>query len=155
MTQQAIRRALISVYDKTGVEELGRGLAEAGVEIVSTGSTAARLTAAGVAVTPVESVTGFPECFEGRVKTLHPKVHAGLLADRTKAEHRAQLAELDIAPFDLVVVNLYPSRGRRLRPALPRSASKIDIGGPAMVRAAAKNHASVAVSWTRPATATS
>ncbi|MDD6791111.1 MAG: bifunctional phosphoribosylaminoimidazolecarboxamide formyltransferase/IMP cyclohydrolase, partial [Thermobifida fusca] len=108
MTQQAIRRALISVYDKTGVEELGRGLAEAGVEIVSTGSTAARLTAAGVAVTPVESVTGFPECFEGRVKTLHPKVHAGLLADRTKAEHRAQLAELDIAPFDLVVVNLYP-----------------------------------------------
>ncbi len=146
MTQQAIRRALISVYDKTGVEELGRGLAEAGVEIVSTGSTAARLTAAGVAVTPVESVTGFPECFEGRVKTLHPKVHAGLLADRTKAEHRAQLAELDIAPFDLVVVNLYPFADTVASGASPEECiEKIDIGGPAMVRAAAKNHASVAV----------
>src|SRR5690606_7676341 len=146
VTQQAIRRALISVYDKTGVEELGRGLAEAGVEIVSTGSTAARLTAAGVAVTPVESVTGFPECFEGRVKTLHPKVHAGLLADRTKADHRAQLDELGIAPFDLVVVNLYPFADTVASGASPQECiEKIDIGGPAMVRAAAKNHASVAV----------
>ena len=146
MTQQAIRRALISVYDKTGVEELGLGLAEAGVEIVSTGSTASRLAEAGVEVTPVEDVTGFPECFEGRVKTLHPKVHAGLLADRTKADHRAQLDELGIAPFDLVVVNLYPFADTVASGASPQECiEKIDIGGPAMVRAAAKNHASVAV----------
>src|SRR5690606_26134472 len=108
VTRQAIRRALISVYDKTGLEALGRGLAEAGVEIVSTGSTASRLADAGVPVTPVEQVTGFPECLEGRVKTLHPKVHAGLLADRRKEDHRAALAELGVDPFDLVVVNLYP-----------------------------------------------
>ncbi|KUP96294.1 bifunctional phosphoribosylaminoimidazolecarboxamide formyltransferase/IMP cyclohydrolase [Thermobifida cellulosilytica] len=146
MTQQAVRRALISVYDKTGVEALGLGLAEAGVEIVSTGSTASRLAAAGVQVTPVEDVTGFPECFEGRVKTLHPKVHAGLLADRTKADHRAQLDELGIAPFDLVVVNLYPFADTVASGASPEECiEKIDIGGPAMVRAAAKNHASVAV----------
>ncbi len=146
MTQQAVRRALISVYDKTGVEALGLGLAEAGGEIVSTGSTASRLAAAGVQVTPVEDVTGFPECFEGRVKTLHPKVHAGLLADRTKADHRAQLDELGIAPFDLVVVNLYPFADTVASGASPEECiEKIDIGGPAMVRAAAKNHASVAV----------
>jgi len=146
VTQQAVRRALISVYDKTGVEALGLGLAEAGVEIVSTGSTASRLAAAGVQVTPVEDVTGFPECFEGRVKTLHPKVHAGLLADRTKADHRAQLDELGIAPFDLVVVNLYPFADTVASGASPEECiEKIDIGGPAMVRAAAKNHASVAV----------
>ncbi|GAA3760696.1 phosphoribosylaminoimidazolecarboxamide formyltransferase/IMP cyclohydrolase [Spinactinospora alkalitolerans] len=146
MSQQAVRRALISVYDKTGLEELAYGLAEAGVEIVSTGSTAARLAAVDVPVTPVEDVTGFPECLEGRVKTLHPKVHAGLLADRTKAEHRATLEELDIAPFDLVVVNLYPFAETVASGASPQECiEKIDIGGPAMVRAAAKNHAGVAV----------
>ncbi|MFC7331195.1 bifunctional phosphoribosylaminoimidazolecarboxamide formyltransferase/IMP cyclohydrolase [Marinactinospora rubrisoli] len=146
MSQQAIRRALISVYDKTGLEELALGLAEAGVEIVSTGSTAARLAAIEVPVTPVEEVTGFPECLEGRVKTLHPKVHAGLLADQAKAEHRTTLAELGIEPFDLLVVNLYPFRETVASGASPEECiEKIDIGGPAMVRAAAKNHASVAV----------
>jgi phosphoribosylaminoimidazolecarboxamide formyltransferase/IMP cyclohydrolase len=134
------------VYDKTGLEELGYGLAEAGVEIVSTGSTAARLTAVDVPVTPVEDVTGFPECLEGRVKTLHPKVHAGILADRSKAEHRATLEDLGIAPFDLVVVNLYPFRDTVASGASPAECiEKIDIGGPAMVRAAAKNHGDVAV----------
>ena len=103
-----IRRALVSVYDKTGLVELGRALAEAGVEIVSTGSTAATLAAAGVPVTPVEQVTGFPECLDGRVKTLHPHIHAGLLADLRLPSHRSQLAELGIAPFELVVSNLYP-----------------------------------------------
>ncbi|MDA8370041.1 MAG: bifunctional phosphoribosylaminoimidazolecarboxamide formyltransferase/IMP cyclohydrolase [Nocardiopsaceae bacterium] len=146
MSQQAIRRALISVYDKTGLEELAYGLAEAGVEIVSTGSTAARLTEADIPVTPIEDVTGFPECLEGRVKTLHPKVHAGLLADRTKDDHRATLDDLGIAPFDLLVVNLYPFRQTVASGASPEECiEKIDIGGPAMVRAAAKNHGSVAV----------
>ncbi|MBB6170013.1 phosphoribosylaminoimidazolecarboxamide formyltransferase/IMP cyclohydrolase [Nocardiopsis mwathae] len=146
MSQQAVRRALISVYDKTGLEELGYGLAEAGVEIVSTGSTAARLTAVEVPVTPVEDVTGFPECLDGRVKTLHPRVHAGLLADRAKEEHRAALDELDVEPFDLVVVNLYPFRETVASGSSPEECiEKIDIGGPAMVRAAAKNHGSVAV----------
>ncbi|MBB4933986.1 phosphoribosylaminoimidazolecarboxamide formyltransferase/IMP cyclohydrolase [Lipingzhangella halophila] len=146
MSQQAIRRALISVYDKTGLEELGYGLAEAGVEIVSTGSTAARLREVDVPVTPVEDVTGFPECLDGRVKTLHPNVHAGLLADRTRAEHRTALDDLGIAPFDLVVVNLYPFQETVASGASPEECvEKIDIGGPAMVRASAKNHTSVAV----------
>ncbi|WP_046469787.1 bifunctional phosphoribosylaminoimidazolecarboxamide formyltransferase/IMP cyclohydrolase [Allosalinactinospora lopnorensis] len=146
MTQQPVRRALISVYDKTGLEELGYGLAEAGVEIVSTGSTAARLMEVDVPVTPVEDVTGFPECLEGRVKTLHPNVHAGLLADRSKADHRAALDELGIAPFDLLVVNLYPFRETVASGASPEACiEKIDIGGPAMIRASAKNHVGVAV----------
>ncbi len=146
MSQQAIRRALISVYDKTGVEELGYGLAEAGVEIVSTGSTAARLREVDIPVTPVEEVTGFPECLDGRVKTLHPNVHAGLLADRTRADHRDALDDLEVAPFDLLVVNLYPFQDTVASGATPdECVAKIDIGGPAMVRAAAKNHASVAV----------
>ncbi len=146
MTQQAIRRALISVYDKTGLEELGIGLAEAGVEIVSTGSTAARLSAADIPVTPVEDVTGFPEIMEGRVKTLHPSVHAGLLADRNNPEHVARIKELGIAPFDLVVVNLYPFQDTVASGASEADCiEKIDIGGPAMVRASAKNHGSVAV----------
>ncbi|RNL82299.1 bifunctional phosphoribosylaminoimidazolecarboxamide formyltransferase/IMP cyclohydrolase [Halostreptopolyspora alba] len=146
MSQQAIRRALISVYDKTGLEELGYGLAEAGVEIVSTGSTAARLREVDVPVTPVEDVTGFPECLDGRVKTLHPNVHAGLLADRTRPEHQSALDDLGIAPFDLVVVNLYPFQEAVASGAPPEECvEKIDIGGPAMVRASAKNHASVAV----------
>jgi phosphoribosylaminoimidazolecarboxamide formyltransferase/IMP cyclohydrolase len=141
-----VRRALLGVYDKTGVEELARGLAEAGVELVSTGATAARIAAAGVAVTPVEQVTGFPECLDGRVKTLHPAVHAGILADRRRPEHVQQLEELDIAAFDLVVVNLYPFSETVASGASPdECVEQIDIGGPAMVRAAAKNHPSVAV----------
>ena len=108
MTRILIRRALISVYDKTGLGELASGLHEAGVEIVSTGSTAARISAAGVPVTPVEKLTGFPECLDGRVKTLHPRVHAGLLADTANPGHEAQLAELDIEPFQLLISNLYP-----------------------------------------------
>jgi phosphoribosylaminoimidazolecarboxamide formyltransferase/IMP cyclohydrolase len=141
-----IRRALLGVYDKTGVEELAAGLAAAGVELVSTGATARRIAEAGIPVTPVEQVTGFPECLDGRVKTLHPAVHAGILADRRKPEHVAQLEELGIAPFDLVVVNLYPFTETVASGASPdECVEQIDIGGPAMVRAAAKNHPSVAV----------
>ena len=141
-----IRRALISVYDKTGLEDLASGLHAAGVEIVSTGSTAARIAAAGVPVTPVEELTGFPECLDGRVKTLHPRVHAGLLADTADAAHQAQLAELGIAPFQLLVSNLYPFEATVASGAAPEQCvEQIDIGGPTMVRAAAKNHGSVAV----------
>jgi len=144
--RKPIRRALLGVYDKSGIEELAAGLAAAGVELVSTGATAARIAAAGVPVTPVEQVTGFPECLDGRVKTLHPAVHAGILADRRKPEHVAQLDELGIAPFDLVVVNLYPFTETVASGASPdECVEQIDIGGPAMVRAAAKNHPSVAV----------
>ncbi|WAL65055.1 bifunctional phosphoribosylaminoimidazolecarboxamide formyltransferase/IMP cyclohydrolase [Amycolatopsis cynarae] len=144
--RRAVRRALIGVSDKTGLLELGTALHAAGVEIVSTGGTAKTLADAGVPVTPVEEVTGFPESFDGRVKTLHPRVHAGLLADRNRPEHEAQLRELDIAPFDLLVVNLYPFRQTVLSGAGEEDCiENIDIGGPAMVRAAAKNHGSVAV----------
>ncbi|KMS79727.1 phosphoribosylaminoimidazolecarboxamide formyltransferase [Streptomyces leeuwenhoekii] len=144
--KRPIRRALVSVYDKTGLEELARGLHEAGVELVSTGSTAARIAAAGVPVTKVEELTGFPECLDGRVKTLHPKVHAGILADLRLDAHRQQLDELGVAPFDLVVVNLYPFRETVASGATPdECVEQIDIGGPSMVRAAAKNHPSVAV----------
>ncbi|MEV8043134.1 bifunctional phosphoribosylaminoimidazolecarboxamide formyltransferase/IMP cyclohydrolase [Streptomyces griseoluteus] len=145
-TKRPIRRALVSVYDKTGLEDLARGLHEAGVELVSTGSTAARIAAAGVPVTKVEELTGFPECLDGRVKTLHPKVHAGILADLRLDSHREQLAELGVTPFDLVVVNLYPFRETVASGASPdECVEQIDIGGPSMVRAAAKNHPSVAV----------
>ncbi|HTE71860.1 MAG TPA: bifunctional phosphoribosylaminoimidazolecarboxamide formyltransferase/IMP cyclohydrolase [Actinomycetes bacterium] len=141
-----VRRALVSVYDKTGLAELATGLHAAGVALVSTGSTAARIAAAGVPVTPVEAVTGFPECLDGRVKTLHPAVHAGILADRRLASHRDQLADLGVEAFDLVVVNLYPFRDTVASGADPDACvEQIDIGGPAMVRSAAKNHASVAV----------
>ncbi|MCA0146150.1 bifunctional phosphoribosylaminoimidazolecarboxamide formyltransferase/IMP cyclohydrolase [Blastococcus sp. LR1] len=141
-----IRRALLGVYDKTGIEELARGLAAAGVELVSTGATARRIAEAGVPVTPVEQVTGFPECLDGRVKTLHPAVHAGILADRRKPDHVAQLEDLGIAAFDLVVVNLYPFTETVASGATSdECVEQIDIGGPAMVRAAAKNHPSVAV----------
>ncbi|RJU01780.1 bifunctional phosphoribosylaminoimidazolecarboxamide formyltransferase/IMP cyclohydrolase PurH [Arthrobacter frigidicola] len=141
-----IRRALISVYDKTGLEDLARGLSAAGVALVSTGSTASRIAAAGVPVTEVSEVTGFPECLDGRVKTLHPKIHAGILADRRRDEHVAQLAELDVEAFDLVVVNLYPFVETVRSGAAPDDVvEQIDIGGPAMVRSAAKNHPSVAV----------
>ncbi|MGK2904506.1 MAG: bifunctional phosphoribosylaminoimidazolecarboxamide formyltransferase/IMP cyclohydrolase [Mycobacterium sp.] len=144
--KRPIRRALISVYDKTGLAELARGLHDAGVSIVSTGSTAKTIAGAGVPVTPVEDVTGFPEVLDGRVKTLHPKVHAGLLADLRKPEHEAALTELGIAPFELVVVNLYPFSETVSSGAAPdECVEQIDIGGPSMVRAAAKNHPSVAV----------
>ncbi|WTB89077.1 bifunctional phosphoribosylaminoimidazolecarboxamide formyltransferase/IMP cyclohydrolase [Streptomyces cellulosae] len=144
--KRAIRRALVSVYDKTGLEDLTRGLHEAGVELVSTGSTAAKIAAAGVPVTKVEELTGFPECLDGRVKTLHPKVHAGILADLRLADHEQQLKDLGVEPFDLVVVNLYPFRETVASGATPdECVEQIDIGGPSMVRAAAKNHPSVAV----------
>jgi phosphoribosylaminoimidazolecarboxamide formyltransferase / IMP cyclohydrolase len=146
VSKRPIRRALVSVYDKTGLDALGRALADAGVEVVSTGSTAARLRDDGVEVIPVEQLTGFPECLDGRVKTLHPKVHAGILADLRKPEHEQQLRELDVAPFDLVVVNLYPFAQTVASGAAPdECVEQIDIGGPSMVRAAAKNHPSVAV----------
>ncbi|MEU5028502.1 bifunctional phosphoribosylaminoimidazolecarboxamide formyltransferase/IMP cyclohydrolase [Streptomyces milbemycinicus] len=145
-TKRPIRRALVSVYDKSGLEELARGLDAAGVQLVSTGSTAAKIAAAGVPVTKVEELTGFPECLDGRVKTLHPRVHAGILADQRLDSHREQLAELGVDPFELVVVNLYPFRETVASGASPdECVEQIDIGGPSMVRAAAKNHPSVAV----------
>ncbi|WP_406142393.1 bifunctional phosphoribosylaminoimidazolecarboxamide formyltransferase/IMP cyclohydrolase [Streptomyces sp. NBC_01089] len=145
-TVKPIRRALVSVYDKSGLEELALGLHEAGVTLVSTGSTAAKIAAAGVPVTKVEELTGFPECLDGRVKTLHPRVHAGILADLRLEDHRRQLAELEVEPFDLVVVNLYPFSETVASGATPdECVEQIDIGGPSMVRAAAKNHPSVAV----------
>ena len=141
-----VRRALVSVYDKTGLVPLAQALADAGVEIVSTGSTSATIAAAGLAVTPVEEVTGFPECLEGRVKTLHPAVHAGILADRRKPDHLDQLGTLGVAPIDLVVVNLYPFSDTVASGApFDACVEQIDIGGPTMVRAAAKNHPAVAV----------
>jgi phosphoribosylaminoimidazolecarboxamide formyltransferase/IMP cyclohydrolase len=142
----AIKRALISVWDKTGVLDLAHALADAGVEIVSTGSTADHIQGAGIAVTSVEEVTGFPEALDGRVKTLHPRIHAGLLAVRENEAHGSQLAELTIEPFELLVSNLYPFSATVASGATPdECVEQIDIGGPAMVRAAAKNHASVAV----------
>jgi phosphoribosylaminoimidazolecarboxamide formyltransferase/IMP cyclohydrolase len=146
MTKIVVRRALISVYDKSGLDDLARGLHEAGVEIVSTGSTAARIRDLGVPVTPVDEVTGFPEILGGRVKTLHPHVHAGLLADQNDPEHLATIDELGIAPFQLLVSNLYPFRETVASGATPPEiVEQIDIGGPAMVRASAKNHGSIAV----------
>ncbi|MGB8403342.1 MAG: bifunctional phosphoribosylaminoimidazolecarboxamide formyltransferase/IMP cyclohydrolase [Mycobacterium sp.] len=145
-TRRPIRRALISVYDKTGLTELARGLHDAGVTLVSTGSTAKTIAADGIPVTPVEEVTGFPEVLDGRVKTLHPRVHAGLLADTRKAEHLAALTELGVEAFELVVVNLYPfSETVDSGATEDECVEQIDIGGPSMVRAAAKNHPSVAV----------
>ncbi|MBA4248206.1 MAG: bifunctional phosphoribosylaminoimidazolecarboxamide formyltransferase/inosine monophosphate cyclohydrolase [Microbacterium sp.] len=141
-----VRRALISVSDKSGLLELAAALAEGGVEMVSTGSTAATIAAAGHHVTEVAEVTGFAETLDGRVKTLHPKVHAGILADLRLASHEAQLIDLGVTPFDLVIVNLYPfvetvASGAQGDVVI----EQIDIGGPAMVRAAAKNHANVAI----------
>ncbi|GAA4193811.1 MULTISPECIES: bifunctional phosphoribosylaminoimidazolecarboxamide formyltransferase/IMP cyclohydrolase [Microbispora] len=146
MTRIAIRRALITVYDKTGLEDLARGLEAAGVEIVSTGGTAAAIASYGVPVTRVESLTGFPECLDGRVKTLHPRVHAGLLADGGNPSHVKQLEELEIEQFQLAVVNLYPFAATVASGASDAECvEQIDIGGPAMIRAAAKNHGTVAV----------
>ncbi len=141
-----IRRALISVSDKTGLLELAEALIASGVEIVSTGSTAAMIAAAGHPVTEVASVTGFPESLDGRVKTLHPAVHGGLLADLRLEDHERQLDELGIAPFQLAVVNLYPFAATVAAGAGPAEViEQIDIGGPAVVRASAKNHANVAI----------
>lgn len=145
-TRRPVRRALLSVYDKSGLVELATALHAAGVELVSTGSTAGTVAAAGIPVTRVEDLTGFPECLDGRVKTLHPRVHAGILADTRRPEHLAQLDELGVAPFELVVVNLYPFTQTVASGATPdECVEQIDIGGPSMVRAAAKNHPSVAV----------
>jgi phosphoribosylaminoimidazolecarboxamide formyltransferase/IMP cyclohydrolase len=141
-----VRRALVSVYDKTGLDDLVRGLSEAGVTLVSTGGSAARIESLGLPVTKVEDLTGFPECLDGRVKTLHPKVHAGILADRRLDSHVQQLADLGVEPFDLVVSNLYPFVQTVASGASPdECVEQIDIGGPSMVRAAAKNHPSVAI----------
>jgi phosphoribosylaminoimidazolecarboxamide formyltransferase/IMP cyclohydrolase len=141
------RRALLSVSDKTGLAELGRGLVERGFELVSTGGTARALREAGLPVTDVGAVTGFPEMMDGRVKTLHPAIHGGILADRRRAAHREAILAAGIAPFELVVVNLYPFAAAADREGITLDdlVEEIDIGGPAMVRAAAKNHASVAI----------
>ncbi|CAM3967565.1 bifunctional phosphoribosylaminoimidazolecarboxamide formyltransferase/IMP cyclohydrolase [Nocardia ninae] len=144
--RKAIKRALVSVYDKTGLIELATGLHAAGIELVSTGSTAGKIADAGIPVTKVEELTGFPETLDGRVKTLHPRVHAGILADTRKPEHVEQLVELGVEAFQLVVVNLYPFTETVASGASPdECVEQIDIGGPSMVRAAAKNHPSVAV----------
>ena len=141
-----LTRALVSVYDKTGLEDLVRGLHEAGVALVSTGGSAKLIDGLGIPVTRVEDLTGFPECLDGRVKTLHPRVHAGILADRRLDSHVAQLADLGVEPFDLVVCNLYPFTQTVASGAAPdECVEQIDIGGPSMVRAAAKNHPSVAI----------
>ena len=146
MVRKKISRALVSVYDKTGLVELGKSLEKNGIEILSTGSTAKTLRDAGVAVIPVEEYTGFPEMLGGRVKTLHPRIHGGILADQNDPDHIAQLAAQNIAPFDLIVINLYPftetiASGAKFEECI----EQIDIGGPSMLRGAAKNHNSVAV----------
>ncbi|MFE3546097.1 bifunctional phosphoribosylaminoimidazolecarboxamide formyltransferase/IMP cyclohydrolase [Nocardia sp. NPDC059177] len=144
--RKAIRRALVSVYDKTGLVELATGLHAAGVELVSTGSTAGKIAEAGIPVTKVEDLTGFPETLDGRVKTLHPRVHAGILADTRRPEHVEQLVELGVEAFQLVVVNLYPfTQTVASGASVDECVEQIDIGGPSMVRAAAKNHPSVGV----------
>ncbi|TCK00039.1 bifunctional phosphoribosylaminoimidazolecarboxamide formyltransferase/IMP cyclohydrolase [Nocardia alba] len=144
--RKAIQRALVSVYDKTGLIELATGLHAAGVELVSTGSTAGKIAEAGIPVTRVEELTGFPETLDGRVKTLHPRVHAGILADTRRAEHVEQLVELGVEAFELVVVNLYPfTQTVASGASVDECVEQIDIGGPSMVRAAAKNHPSVGV----------
>lgn len=146
MTKKIIKRALVSVYDKTGIVELGHALQRAQVEILSTGSTAATLREAGIDVTDVSSYTGFPEIMGGRVKTLHPRIHSGILADQSNPEHLKAIADLDIAPFDLVVINLYPFAETIASGAtFEQCIEQIDIGGPSMLRGAGKNHGSVAV----------
>jgi phosphoribosylaminoimidazolecarboxamide formyltransferase/IMP cyclohydrolase len=146
MTTTPIRRALLSVSDKTGFVELSRALAGHGVELVSTGGTAAALKAAGIAVRDVAELTGFPEMMDGRVKTLHPKVHGGLLAIRGNVEHERAATAHGIAPIDLLVANLYPFEATLAKGGdYDACVENIDIGGPAMIRAAAKNHAGVTV----------
>ena len=144
--RKPIRRALVSVYNKDRLIEIGKALSAAGIEIISTGSTAKNLAEAGIAVTEVSAYTGFPEIMDGRVKTLHPCVHGGILADQNNPEHLAAIAELDIKPFDLVIINLYPFAETIASGAnFEDSIEQIDIGGPSMLRGAAKNHGSVAV----------
>ena len=144
--KREIRRALVSVWDKTGLEDVARALHAKGVQIVSTGSTAAKIAALGIPVQQVSEVTGFPECLDGRVKTLHPNVHGGLLADVRLDSHREQLASFGIEPFQLLVVNLYPFVDTVMSGASQEECiEQIDIGGPAMVRGSAKNHANMAV----------
>jgi phosphoribosylaminoimidazolecarboxamide formyltransferase/IMP cyclohydrolase len=141
-----VRRAVLAVYDKTGIVDLARALVELGATLVSSGGTAETLRDAGIPVTPVEEITAFPEMLGGRVKTLHPKIHGGLLADRRRSKHVEELAEQGIEPFDLLVCNLYPFRETVASGAGADDViEKIDIGGPAMVRAGAKNFASVGV----------
>jgi phosphoribosylaminoimidazolecarboxamide formyltransferase/IMP cyclohydrolase len=144
--RKQVRRALISVYDKNRLEEIGKALSAAGVEILSTGSTARTLTAAGIKCTEVSEVTGFPEILGGRVKTLHPTIHSGILADQNNPEHMSAIKELGIEPFDLVIINLYPfaetiSSGASFAECI----EQIDIGGPSVLRGAAKNHESLSV----------
>ena len=144
--RKPIHRALVSVYDKDRLIEIGNALSAAGIEILSTGSTAKNLAEAGIAVTEVSDYTGFPEIMDGRVKTLHPRVHGGILADQNNPEHLAAIAGLDIKPFDLVIINLYPFAETIATGAnFEESIEQIDIGGPSMLRGAAKNHGSVAV----------
>ena len=144
--RKSIRRALVSVYDKDRLIEIGNALSSTGVEILSTGSTAKTLQKAGISVTEVSQYTGFPEIMGGRVKTLHPRVHSGILADQNNPEHLAAIKELDIEPFDLVVINLYPFAATIASGAdYAECIEQIDIGGPSMLRGAAKNHDSVAV----------
>lgn len=142
-----IERALISVSDKNGLLELAGALHEMGVEIVSTGGTAKALAQAGLPVINVSDVTGFPECLDGRVKTLHPKIHGGILAIRGNEEHMARIRELEITPIDLVIINLYPFKSTVMKPGVSSEEciENIDIGGPSMLRAAAKNHHDVTV----------
>ena len=144
--RKVMRRALVSVYDKIRLLEIGTVLSNAGIEILSTGSTAAQLAKAGIAVTEVSTYTGFPEIMGGRVKTLHPRVHSGILADQNNPQHMAAIADLDIAPFDLVIINLYPFAATIASGAdFTECIEQIDIGGPSMLRGAAKNHGSIAV----------
>jgi phosphoribosylaminoimidazolecarboxamide formyltransferase / IMP cyclohydrolase len=147
MPLRTIRRALLSVSDKTGLLDLARGLAQLGVELISTGGTRQALAAAGLAVRDISDVTGFPEILDGRVKTLHPRVHAGILAVRDNPQHQATLREQGIAPIDLVVCNLYPFEATVSRPGSSHEdvVENIDVGGPSMLRAAAKNYHDVAV----------
>jgi phosphoribosylaminoimidazolecarboxamide formyltransferase/IMP cyclohydrolase len=141
-----VKRALISVSDKTGLVEFAKGISDLGIEIVSTGSTGLLLQEDGIPVTQVSDITGFPESLDGRVKTLHPRIHGGILADLRKDSHRQELSELGIKPFELVVVNLYPfSETVKSGASFDEVVEQIDVGGPAMVRAAAKNHGNVAI----------
>ena len=142
-----MKRAIISVSDKTGIDVLARKLAEHGVEIISTGGTAKALSREGIDVIQVSDVTGFPECLDGRVKTLHPKIHGGILAIRDNPEHMETLGKLDISPIDFVIINLYPFKETISDPgsSFEECIENIDIGGPGMLRAAAKNHHDVTV----------
>jgi phosphoribosylaminoimidazolecarboxamide formyltransferase/IMP cyclohydrolase len=144
--KKVMRRALVSVYDKDRLIEVGNALQGAGIEIVSTGSTAKTLKSAGISVTEVSDYTGFPEIMDGRVKSLHPRIHAGILADQSNSEHMAAIADLDISPFDLVIINLYPfAQTVASGASFEESIEQIDIGGPSILRGAAKNHNSVAL----------